>query len=732
MKYIKSINLVYTIILFILIIVFLNTRWFQNFNNFVYDSFLYLNKNSGNQNQVVIVKIDDKTINTLGKWPLSRDYYSKLVEKLFKDKAKVVAFDIIFVDPTLKDIDKKFIETLEKHPAVIIDTFSKTPHSEFFREISQSCASGHKLYPMDDDGYYRKQLLLLNKKPSFALAVANLYDPEAFNFNSDKNSVIIRKIKIENPDQSKLINFKYSQDNFAAYSFIDVLDNKIPSEKFKDKIVIITLTANGLYSEYLTPFSKDSITGKVKSGYFHAQVIDSIINNEFIKEYKNDLMLYIFLFLYIYIIIRFSRSFDILKQVLTLLLGLPLIFLTTSFLAFKYFYIWFSPVSLILSTVLSLIVMLLITVFKVSNILDHYIVELSSKTDKQNQSNTSISVDSKIITLKELVKLIESDKDILETVLSSVNNAIILFDDRGKIIYSNDSKYYSENNYLTEILPGINLDEILKESKNQSLFHKKLSINNNHYKFIAKATKNNLYVGVLNDITDMVNINEMKTSILRMLTHEIKSPLASILLYSNLVEEISENNMAKDYMGSITKQVQFLQKLIDNFLELNKLETSELVLNKIEINLKDLIGGIKDSFEIIAQEKKIQLIYNYENNLTQTILADPGYLHIAIKNLVDNALKYSPPETNITIEVSGISKNKIKVSIKDEGFGISQENIEKLFDKFFRIKSGSTANIAGHGLGLSFVKRIIELHGGNITVESELGKGSQFIITLQT
>jgi len=226
-------------------------------------------------------------------------------------------------------------------------------------------------------------------------------------------------------------------------------------------------------------------------------------------------------------------------------------------------------------------------------------------------------------------------------------------------------------------------------------------------------------------------LSEVKTDFINNMTHELKTPISTIGLSSQV---LLNKDIAKDperihrYAQIIKAENNRLENQVERVLQLAKLDKGEITLKKENFNLKELILDSVEVFRISAAQNDgtIATSFDLKNN---NILADKVHLTNIIHNLLDNANKYSPE--NPEIEVKTYTSNSwITVSISDNGKGISKEQQKLIFDKFYRIPTGSVHDVKGFGLGLYYVKKIIKQHGGKIAVESELNKGSKFTFWL--
>ncbi len=212
------------------------------------------------------------------------------------------------------------------------------------------------------------------------------------------------------------------------------------------------------------------------------------------------------------------------------------------------------------------------------------------------------------------------------------------------------------------------------------------------------------------------------------LTHELKTPVFSIGLASKILEEgISPEK--KPVLELIRRETDRLRRHIDKVLELASLESGKKIMQFTELDFKPELRRICDDFKTLSKYEKVDFDYELHGN-AYPIRAEKFHLENAIGNLLENAKKYSD---NPVIRLNAqIQKGKLLMSISDNGPGISQKDIKKIFKKYYRIKNGDVHKVKGYGLGLSYVHKIVSMHRGTITVNSKLGEGTSFVISLKT
>lgn len=223
----------------------------------------------------------------------------------------------------------------------------------------------------------------------------------------------------------------------------------------------------------------------------------------------------------------------------------------------------------------------------------------------------------------------------------------------------------------------------------------------------------------------------LKKDFVNNMTHELKTPIANIAVASDTLRnkhgEMASEKLSK-YADIIYKENNRLHHLVDSVLQLSEIEKEEETLHLVHFNIHEIIVKVKGSFEPLIKSKNGQLSADLKaKNIT--IFGDQTHLSNVVSNLIENAIKYSPDSPNIAIETSSNS-NELKIEVSDQGIGINTVNHDKIFDKFFRAETGNVHNTKGYGLGLSYVKLIMDMHHGKVSFHSTEGQGSTFILTL--
>ncbi len=226
-------------------------------------------------------------------------------------------------------------------------------------------------------------------------------------------------------------------------------------------------------------------------------------------------------------------------------------------------------------------------------------------------------------------------------------------------------------------------------------------------------------------------LSEIKSDFINNMTHEFKTPLATISLAVDALrnEKVMGDKEKSKYFSSIIKEENIrMNKHVETILQAAVMERQELQLQLVSLHVHEIIQSVLDNYVLQLEDKQgnIQLLLNANND---EIKADEVHFSNLISNLIDNAIKYSNEKPAIVISTHSTKKHLV-IRVTDNGIGMSKETVKRIFEKFYRAHTGNLHDVKGFGLGMSYVKTVIDAHKGKIKVESNLGKGSVFTIEM--
>lgn len=226
-------------------------------------------------------------------------------------------------------------------------------------------------------------------------------------------------------------------------------------------------------------------------------------------------------------------------------------------------------------------------------------------------------------------------------------------------------------------------------------------------------------------------LSEIKSDFINNMTHEFKTPLATISLAVDALrnEKVQSDKEKAKYFSNIIKEENIrMNKHVETILQAALMEKQELQLNLVPLQVHEVIQNVLENYQLQLKEKEadVQLLLNAKNDM---ISADEVHFTNLVSNLIDNAIKYSNDQLRITISTHS-TKNHVIVRVADNGIGMSKESVKRIFEKFYRAHTGNLHNVKGFGLGMSYVKTVIDAHKGKIKVESTPGKGTSFTVEM--
>lgn len=352
--------------------------------------------------------------------------------------------------------------------------------------------------------------------------------------------------------------------------------------------------------------------------------------------------------------------------------------------------------------------------------------------------------------MSEQIKLkineVNLSKSRFEAILLSMFEGVMVVDTKGTILLMNRAlkdllKVKDEfvNKKPLEILRNIEIQEIVDntlklkqgvESREISVLFPEEKILLIHATPVVRENETEGAVLVFHDITSLRELEKIRKDFVANVSHELRTPVASIKGYAETLLDgaLEDKNNAKDFLKIIYTDIDRLARLIDDLLNLSRIESGKFKMNLQLCAIAPIIKGVVSRLNKQARDKSITIKTNIPEKL-DSLLIDETRIAQVLFNLIDNAIKYIPEKGNIIISVNE-KDGFIQINIADTGSGIAQEHIPRLFERFYRVDKSRSQELGGTGLGLAIVKHIIQAHQGEVFVQSILGQGSVFSFTL--
>ena len=344
--------------------------------------------------------------------------------------------------------------------------------------------------------------------------------------------------------------------------------------------------------------------------------------------------------------------------------------------------------------------------------------------------------------LKENLIDATRQKKQMETILLHMKDGVIAFDIEGNIIHINPAAKtflnYNEEKSFDEIFSrfdsNLNMEKIIYLEELTSLDQKITVEDRTMNLFFAPYTNEHErpdgVIVVIQDITEHVKLDSMRKEFVANVSHELKTPIQSIMGYSEtLLEDDVEKKMLDKFLGIINSEAKRMDRMVKELLELSKYDRTQVEVEKVEFNLYELTKEAIDSLNIEIEKKNLHLEFLPPVMKMPLVLADKNGIQRVIYNILTNAIKYTDEDGTIRVYV-GCVENTAYIKVKDTGIGIPKEDLNKIFERFYRVDKARTRKTGGTGLGLSIAKEILDQNNSLINITSELGQGTEVVIRI--
>jgi signal transduction histidine kinase len=357
-------------------------------------------------------------------------------------------------------------------------------------------------------------------------------------------------------------------------------------------------------------------------------------------------------------------------------------------------------------------------------------------------------IHSKMLFLNEVVSQLLFEKELVDKALFSDVQGVILFGPDGKRIVMNDhtETLCSANSLKTEsieeftkaiapyVLEGEETERLhMLRATSQGGTSWTVSLPMPEKRFFKLHISSFSIDGgrhllfIFSDITKLKELEELKGQIVSFVSHELKTPMTSIQGFSKLLSNNLQGEM-REFADIIRRETVRLKRFIDTFLDISRIEDGKYPIHKTPVLLTEVLRDVISAFSPLASEQGTHIALETPQEVAP-VAVDRDLTTQCIINLLDNALKYSPGGREVRVRLSE-DQEIVRIDVVDEGYGIREEELDKVFEKFYRSSSEETSRLKGSGIGLTFVKKAIEAQGGRVAVKSTPGKGSTFSVLL--
>ena len=369
---------------------------------------------------------------------------------------------------------------------------------------------------------------------------------------------------------------------------------------------------------------------------------------------------------------------------------------------------------------------------------------LGDGSKKKNEINDLVSAfDNMNNELKENLNEATRQKKQMETILLHMTDGIIAFNIEGNVIHINPAAKTFLNvdneNTFNEIFDKYDVDTNLEKIiylENWTSSEQKINVENRTINLFFAPFKNENdrpagVIVVIQDITEHVKLDSMRKRFVADVSHELKTPITSIMGYADtLLENEIDGEISKKFLERISTEAQRMSRLVSDLLTLSRYDTSTINTDKTEFDLGELVKYTFEGLDL-EMKKKSQSGECFVTSDVPLVYADKNGIERVVLNILTNAIKYTPENGNIKVYV-GFVYNDAYIKIIDTGIGIPKDDLDKIFERFYRVDKARTREMGGTGLGLSIAKEILDRNDGMIDIKSEVGKGTEVVIRIPT
>ena len=376
--------------------------------------------------------------------------------------------------------------------------------------------------------------------------------------------------------------------------------------------------------------------------------------------------------------------------------------------------------------------------------------EFMNSYSKKSGDEIGILADTFSYMSGELYKTIhemDGEKTKLAAILENLTDGVIAFDTNGKILHINpvaaemlsiaEPALVDFDVLMEDVGINVKLGDILYLRKNQTIEHT-ITLHNQVIKaffaiFTQTVEKTTKKIGgivvALQDITKLQRLDDARREFVANVSHELRTPITTIKTYSEtMLDSKDADDMDAHFLSTINAEADRMTRIIKDLLTLSQLDHNKDALKKTRIDMREFIDGIVEKLKLSAQKQGHTLTFVATTELPP-VTGNRDQLERVLTNIISNAIKYTPDGG--TIEVfAGHLYNELYVKVKDNGIGIPKKDIDRIFERFYRVDKARTRAAGGTGLGLAIAKEIVEAHGGTIQITSEPNVGTEVMMTL--
>lgn len=687
----------------------------QQLSNWMFDQQLAWSQPAINPD-ILIAQIDEQSLSTIGSWPWKRQVHARIIDRLSDAGVAAVVYDVLFVEPVLGEGDRTLAAAMTRSGRVAVPAYAQFPGSNGraydvqmpVPEIAKTAWTiGHVNVLFDKDGLVRRARMQSAQRPQqmphlVQALVGNLFD---------------------NPQglPSELVIAFNPAGAYPAIPVEKILNGEVPPELLKGKIVLVGATAQGMGDilPVAGPF------GSVMSGVeVQANLLNTILAKSWVTDAGARVSAALALCLLVFVMLAFWHVTPTRGLAITIGVGLATILLTALILA--QFRVWLSPLPLLFA----LMIAYPLWNWRRLSALNAFVEQETRALDLNLGLNSEIAprragLDAIAHTadrLRHVIGELRGREILLRDIIESAPDALCLIDDQDKIVMSNRLANQlfggeAEGAAIKDLVAATNVGQSSTPDELALADGRTFLIKSGPFAHHGNFTAGSIVR--LADITDRRVLERERDEALEFLSHDIRTPMASIITALETAPSTAQSPMLTRISGYAARSLQ----LADDFVHLARLATITP-----RVDLIDLNGVFEEAIDTLHDKSAAQRVAITLDTIEHlpVIEGDSGLLVRAVGNLIDNAVKFSPTGGVVACRIEcDTSGSAVICSIADQGPGIPADRLAALFERFGSSAYGHGYNV---GLGLAFVDRVVKLHRATITCRSD-AKGTTFMLS---
>lgn len=705
------------------------------------DTFFRLVPRPQAQSQVVLVLIDDEALNAYGRWPWSREVLARLTRTLSNAGAQVIGLDILLSEPQSAPADNALAQALGASRSVIVDKIGAYPDGprwiEPLPQFARKAAVGHALAVLDFDGVCRRfparELTTDGSRWAFAAELARRADPRATKaFLAEYDVPFKDDSAVMSTAKPVLVPIAFRRDRFDRISAKTVLEGGNIAA-VRGRPVLVGFGPAEISDRLITPLSGDLPMAGVE---VHAQILDSILTGRALREAPPWLSGILLLCGCVAVIFALRRWHG--AAAVGVLVGIGVVVYVGAFLA-----LWWAsqilPVGpMMLALVVGPILAYIVDFFVIERSVTRQLRELQNwLTMRRNFEGTGgKDLSWRLELLRDLQCELGALYELHMTLLETTQSLTAIFDEHGNVLLNNqrfaeacrlDQREFTINELRLRFVPKEDAPLVATPWGEEGEAYVDGSLYSVRIMALPPTTltPRGGTVVTLTSLSTRVERDRARAEALGFVTHELRTPLVAIQGFAELMMHYPGSRSYEKAPETIYRESKRLLALINSYLDVLRLDAGARPVRSEDVSLEE---AVREAFEILqplAAAVNMRLVFS-EKDLPP-VTGDAPLIGGAILNLVSNAIKYGKQGTEVRVACERV-ENEMVISVHNQGEPIAQESLARLFEAFYRASDAEEAR-PGWGLGLAFVKRIAEKHGGCVRARSE-ADGTSFEIHL--